>query len=224
MSDDIRSRVRKLLALAGDQGATENERAVAMQKAQALIEQHNIELGDDEHFEDQIKIVKGDIFVKGMKLPFHKIVGRSVAALYECSHLIHPRVDGHSYWGMSHQVEAAEETFLWIVAQIEDLYRVALKAFDGQLDKRQRAELRASFKDAAALRVEHRIREIIAQRKQNRDSRALVVIDTAAQKIAEELANSNIKAAKPPALREGFGTGAGYRAGDQVRIQKEVRQ
>jgi hypothetical protein len=224
MTDNIRSKVRKLLALAGDAGATDNEREVAMRKAQAMIEEHNIELGSLDDFAEQIKLTKGDIFTRGMKLPYHRVIAQWVAELYDCKHLIYKDIGGHQYWGLNHQVEAAEETFLWIVAQVEDLYRVALKAFDGQLTKGQRAELRASFKDAAAARIAARIHSILQSRKQGRDSRALVVIDTVAQKIAEELAKDQIKQAKPVALREGFGTQAGWNAGDMVRIQREVRQ
>lgn len=220
-TDNIRSRVRKLLALAGDGGATDNERAVAMQKAQALIKEHNIQLGSLDDFAEQIKIVKGEMFVHNLKHPYHRVLARGVARLYECQNMVYQKVGGFSYWGLNHQVEAAEEAFLWIVAQVEELYRVALKAFDGQLSKQQRAELRASFKDACAVRVAQRIDMIMSERRETRDSRALVVVDTTAAKLAEAM--SGMKQAKAVALRDGFGTGAGYRAGDQVQIQKGVR-
>lgn len=221
MADKFRTLVRKLLAMASDPGASDNERGVAMAKAQRLIEEHNIELGDLDNFEETIKVVQGDRFAVKWKLPYHRVVFGAVAELYECRHLMWKLgANGHSFWGMSHQVEAAEETAIWIIAQIEDLYRVALKAFDGQLSKTQRAELRASFKDAAAARVVQRIFEIIAQRRINRDSRALVVVNTAKQKLDEMVKEGDIKSAKAVALREGFGTGAGYNAGAYVQIQK----
>lgn len=223
MSNDnsIRRRIRAMLALAGDAGATDGEREVAMRKAQELIEKHNIELGEEENFADTITIVKGDVFARGLKLPYHRVIAGAVASLYEGRHIMYRNGElGHSFWGMSHQVEAAEETFLWVIAQIEDLYRVALKAFDGQLTKSQRAELRASFKDAAAARVALRIHQIIAARAAKRDSRALVVVNVAEQKLNEEM--KDMKIAKPLALREGFGTGAGYNAGGLVKIQKDV--
>ncbi len=221
MASDIRKKIRALLAMASDASATDNERAVAMEKAQALIEKYNVELGDEENFADKIEITKGDIFARGLKLPYHRVVAGAVATLYEAKHLMWDRgAAGHSFWGLSHQVEADEETFLWIVAQIEDLYRTALKAFDGQLTKQQRAELRASFKDAAAARVSLRIHAIINARTAKRDSRALVVVNVAAEKLEEEM--KDIKKAKPIALREGFGTGAGFNAGGLVKIQKDV--
>jgi len=221
MTDSIRIKVRKLLALASDGGATDNERAVAMKKAQALIEEHNIVLGE-EGSADDIKVTKGDILRGRYHLAYHRILGGHVALLYDCKHIIWDGGrGGMSFWGMSYQVEAAEETFLWIVAQVEDLYRQALKAFDGKLTKAQRAELRGSFKDACAARVAHRIRLIIEDRSKARDSRALVVVNTIAEKLAEEA--SGLRKSKAISIREGFGTGAGWNAGDLVRIQREVR-
>lgn len=221
--DNIRSKIRKLLAMAGDVAASENERAFAMKKAQELIEEHNIEMGSIEDAADHVVLTKGSIFVKNMKYPYHRLIGAWVAKLYDCQHFIYKDVGGHSYWGANHSVEAAEETFLWVVAQVEDLYRLALKAFDGELTKSQRAELRASFKDAAAQRIAERIHRILVERSRSRDSRALVVVDTIAAKIQEEIAANEIKKAKQVALREGFGTNAGYQAGELVKIQRDIR-
>lgn len=221
MTDSIRLRVRKLLALASDAGATDNERAVAMQKAQALIEAHNIELGEEGSVDD-IQVTKGDILRGRYHQAYHRILGASVAELYDCRHILWSGGrEGTSFWGLNYQIEAAEETFLWIVAQVEDLYRQALKAFDGKLTKAQRAELRGSFKDACAAKVVARINRIIDERKVNRDSRALVVVNTLGEKLNEETAK--LRQARQVAIREGFGTGAGWNAGDLVRIQKEVK-
>jgi hypothetical protein len=62
----------------------------------------------------------------------------------------------------------------------------------------------------------------LQSRKQTRDSRALVVVNTATQKIQDILDENEIKPARQLALRSGFGTGAGYNAGGLVKIQKEV--
>lgn len=215
----IRDRVRKLLAMAADEGASENEKAFALKRAEAMIEEHNIQIGEGWDESSTIEVIKGEYFVRGMQAKYHILVGSSIAMLYDCLHVNNKPLGAHQFWGMSHQVEAAEETFLWIVAQIDDLYRVALKAFSGQLTKSQRAELRASFKDGAATRVNHRICEILEKRSDSRDSRALVVVDAAAA-VLEEM-SKDLKSIVPT-VRSGFGTEAGYRAGDQVRIQKEV--
>jgi len=224
MTDSIRIKVRKLLAMAADAGASDNEKAFAMRKAQQLIEEHNIILGEEADA-DSIEVVKGGRFGVGLKYPYHRVVAQQVAYLYDCRHMFWSNGrDGHAFWGMSHQVEAAEETFVWVIAQIEDLYRIALKAFDGGLGKSQRAELRSSFKDACAAKVAQRIHDIIAQRDQTgRHSRALVVVETATHKVDEMIKAENVKTKKLPALRQGFGTIAGYNAGDQVQIQKGVQ-
>lgn len=222
MSDTMRLKIRKLLALAGN-NSNEAEAAAALAKAQQLMEEHNIELGNEEDFEEQITIVQGDMFVTNFKLPFHYTIAYAVGELYGCRNLVWKQVGGHCFVGMSHQVEAAEETFLWIIAQIEGLYSTALKGFSGTLTKYQRAELRASFKDAAAIRVAQRINEILRNRQLSTSgSRALVVVNVAKEKIEEMIGHK--KVAKTPALRSGFGTNIGYEAGNQVRIQKEVQR
>lgn len=224
--ENIRSKVRKFLAMAAaDSGASDNERAFAMKKAQELIEEHNIELGSlGADAIDHVQVKTDGAFVRDMKKPYHRVIGSAVASLYDCRHMLWANVGGHAFWGAQHQVEAAEETFLWVIAQVEEQYRIALKAFDGRLSKAQRAELRASFKDACAARVAHRISDILRDRNTNRDSRALVVVNTVQEKLDGIMKEKEIKKSRDITLRQGFGAIAGYRAGDHVRIQKEVQR
>jgi hypothetical protein len=213
MTDNIRSKVRKLLALAGDAGATDNEREVAMRKAQQMIEEYNIDLSEDETRSRTIHI--GRTFI--IKAPYHHLVANAVAALYHGYAMLDKDTKELEFFGMVHQVEAIEETFVMVIDQIEDLYRVALKAFDGRLTKSQRAELRASFKDAAAARVFAQVRKILNSHKP--DSRALVVLSELDQLVKRFGSDAR---AGLPALREGFGTGVGWNAGGLVRLQGEV--
>lgn len=217
MSESIRIKIRKLLALAGN-NPNEHEAKVALEKAHALMLEHGInEVGDDP---DHIKIRRGDCVPGMYKANWHRHLARSVSRLYGCSHIFGTRANHglYRFVGMNHQLEAAEETFIFIAEQIESLYKTALKAFDGKLDKVQRAELRASFKDAAAVRISVRVSKILNDRKP--EGKALVVVDTIKEKIDDNL--GDIKRSKLPAVRDGFGSGAGFNAGGLVRIQKEV--
>lgn len=223
MTDSIRIKIRKLLALAGN-NSNEHEAAVALAKAQALMEEHNIEMGNEEDFEDKISIVEGPCFVRNQGKSFHKLIARAVAELYGCRNVVYRQVDGIAFWGVQAHTEAAEETYLWVVAQVEGLYSTALKAFNGRLTRAQRVELRASFKDAAAYRVYERVQAILASRRIDpAASRALVVVDTISAALNDYMEQSKLKKSRQLKLRSGFGTGAGYKAGDMVRIQKEVQ-
>ena len=53
--ENVVDKIRKLLRLARDQGATENEAAVALGMAQRLMMQHNITDVEEERFVEAIK-------------------------------------------------------------------------------------------------------------------------------------------------------------------------
>lgn len=221
MSDEgkVRDRIRKLLALARN-NSSEHEANAALERAQAMMLEYGVtEVGDDpEHIE-----VRAGEWINGhFRAAWHFQVAYAIARLYGCRNMFVKDRGLHRFAGMQHQIDAAEETFLWVVDQVEGYYKTALKAFDGQLSKTQRAELRASFKDAAALRIQVRVSKILNDRKAS--ANALVVVDTANEKVNQMFEEMEVKERKMPALREGFGTGAGFNAGGLVRIQKEVQR
>lgn len=210
--EQIRIKIRKLLSLANNND-NEHQAAAALKKAHDLMLEHGItEIGEDA---ETIDIIKGDWF-DGYTATWHKYIASGVAKLYDAGTV---RTEDNRYRrfiGMPYQVDACEETFKIICEQIERWYKVALSAFGGQLTKAQRAELRASFKEAAALRVLERVMEILNTREKS--SQALVVID---RRVEEAMAAIETKPL--PALRTGFGTIAGYNVGNMVQIQKEVK-
>lgn len=215
-NEAIREKIRKLFALAGN-NPNEHEAAVALKKAHDLM----LEYGIDEVGEEgtSIDVITGQWH--GLKiLPWHFVLIGAIGRLYDCSGIRGGKKDKYQFVGMPHKVEAAEETFLYVVAQIEVLYKTALKAYSGSLTKAGRAELRASFKDAAAAKVSQRISQILAQRQVS--SKALMVIDTGKEKIDEILEERGIKT-RTITLRQGFGSGTGYNAGDHVRIQGQMK-
>lgn len=215
----IRDRIRKLLALAKN-NTNEHEANAALARAQEMMVEYGVnEVGDDP---ESIEVIRGDYMNGTFRAAWHFQVASAVARLYGCRNFFttgkHKGL--HGFAGMPHQIEAAEETFLWIVDQIEEYYKQALKAFDGGLSKTQRVELRASFKDAAASRIQVRVSKILNDRRPT--GTALVVVDTVQEKVNEMFNEAGIKERSLPALRDGFGTGAGFNAGGLVRIQKEV--
>lgn len=219
-TESARIKIRKLLALGAD-GTNEHVSRLALEKAYAMMQEYGItEVGEDP---DHIEIRDSDWFVHGLKQNWHKSLGGHISRLYGCKHIfsIGQTKGSHRFFGMSHQIEAAEETFLFVVKQVEEMYRIALRAFDGQLDKYQRAELRASFKDAAVARVGVRISKILNERQPQ--GTALVIVDTVAQAFEGFMEENGIKK-REVAIRSGFGSGAGFNAGGLIQIQKEVEE
>lgn len=220
MSENTRAKIRKLLALGAD-GTNEHISRMAFEKAHELMRQQGItEVGEDS---ERIQVLAGD-WMEGtlLKANWHKNLAGHIARLYGCSavHAINEFEGLHRFYGMRHQIEACEETFLFVVDQIEGLYKIALKAFDGQLTKMQRAELRASFKDAATLRVGVRISKILNNRQP--EGTALVIVDTVKDQINAMFEEEKV-GKKEIAVKEGFGSGAGFNAGGLVQIQKEIK-
>ena len=211
----IRIRIRRLLALAGN-NPNEHEAASALAKARELMIEYGIEeVGQDE---ERIQAIKGD-WIKGVyKSPWVSVVAGAVCDLYSVRHIIVKKQGLHRFAGQKYQIEFAEETFLHIIDQIEELYKRHLKHYQGELSKRARGELRESFKYAAAHKVRIRVREILA--KTQLSGKALVVINTAKQ-AADDLV-SDLPDAKTRVV-QGWGTGMGLQAGNQVQIQKGVK-
>ncbi len=220
MSDAIKQKIRKLLAVANDGRGDLNSAANALKLAHDLMEKYGIEdVGEDQAA--TIDIVRGDI-MSGFDKKWHTILGNAIGMLYGCQYMNVRTKSGdiiQTFIGAQYQLDAAGETFLFVADQIEQFYKIALKAFDGALTKAQRVELRASFKEAAALRIAARV--IVIMEKPSRN--ALVVVDTIRARIDAMMDEANVSNTKiVPKL--GFGSGVGFNAGGLVQIQKEVRR
>ena len=215
--ENVVDKIRKLLRLARDQGATENEAAVALGMAQRLMMQHNITDVEEERF---VEAIKGEWMNVDRGDDWEAVVSSAVAALFNCRVLIRRREGSYQFVGKPENVEVCGDTFLWVCSQIEVLYKEALRAYNGTLDRAGRASLRGSFKYACAHRVHERCKEIVVKARNDIPSHmALVVIDQSLA-AADEL----IKDARPMKIRgkKGIGTIAGRIAGDRVRLQGSI--
>ena len=215
MSEDkLINRIRALMRLAGN-NPNENEAASAMAKATALMQEHNIQLADEvDAGVRQIKIVAGG-YRDGMREEY-KLLASIIAKLFHCKFSYQTKDE--SLWRMAGEetaVDVATETYVWVVSQIEVFYKDTLRQFQGSLTKKERADLRASFKGACAQRVTYRVRQIIGA-----NSRALVLVTE--DQIDEALGGKPIvKDVKK--VKVGLGTAMGTLAGDTVQIRKEVQ-
>ncbi len=216
--DKIKERIAKLLRLARDAGATSAEAENALSKARAMMLEHG--LAEEDTVEAQLKIITGDLYDQDSKW---KIIAASAAAkLMGVVHLT--RGERCYFVGRQDLVDAAGLTYDYILGQIEEKYKLALKVLKGSLDQRTRGELRKTFKQAAAQAVLNKVWDITRQQVSN--ERALVIIDQA-KAAAEEFVAEQIKPKKGRQLRaisQGLGTGAGYAAGRSIKLQDEVKQ
>ena len=219
--DKIKDRIRKLLALARDAGATSAEAEAAMAKARAMMLENSI--AEQDTLEAELKIILSEGLDNGDK--WQKLISWSVAKLLGCKTLQY--LNGKvSFVGRPDLVDACEQLYAYVCEQIEAKYKLALAELGkhGTLDKATRGELRKTFKQAAAQAVVHKVYTIVRQQPSN--ERALVVINQA-EAAAEQFIDDNITTKKSRALRPistGIGTGAGYTAGKSIKLQDEVNR
>lgn len=84
INDSIKAKILKLLEMTTERGATEAEALVAMEKAQKLLEQHNLSIAElkgagekkDHHEEEQFP-----------GYPWARDIASAIANLYDCRHL-----------------------------------------------------------------------------------------------------------------------------------------
>jgi hypothetical protein len=226
MSEAIISKIRKLLAVgAASSGATEAEAESAMNMAAALMAKYNIELPPDAPEAGAIKGMPFD----GFDESWHIQCGAAAGTLYSCAHTVWRRSGRHSFVGRPDNINACEQTFRFLVNEVERLYKFNLPK---GLSKDARAEFRRNFKYACARRLAARAWAII-QELRNSDvkaleatgSRALVVVASIDQQLAEAAEILEKEGVKTMVVRQrmpGFGTQQGRNAGDTVELQRRV--
>lgn len=229
--DNIRSKVRKLLALAAlNSGGTEDERMTAMKMAMALMIKHGIEqdaLGTDEA---AIKAKYGNINRQGLR-DYQVSLASAAATLYGCTAMFYNRGKaGFVFVGREDNIDATEQTLFWLMAQVEQLYKQNVpKGLCGVRSPRGGwldVEFRRNFKRECAFRTWHRAIELVsnpALMARDTGSTALVVSGYF-EKLKEEndAVTGKVKSMRGGRVRHGFGSGEGRAAGDQVKLRREI--
>lgn len=227
MSDQtIHEKIKKLLRLANNSGATEAEAANAMQMASALMLKHNISVDLSE--DGEIKIIRGETVVEDCSETWHRVCATTVALLYSCRVIV-MNGGGFEFVGRTDNIDDCNQTLPYIITQVELLYKMALPR---GLSKSARADFRKTFKMACASRCHRRAYEIMEQMRNDdakaleyTGSTALVVVKNidAMRKEADEFMGTQ-KLRNLPAVRQRFGSGtlAGHRAGDNVQLNRRV--
>lgn len=158
-------KIKKLLALASS--ANEHEAALAAEKAQALLAEHNLTMSDVGDDESGTEIMLDSILESDSR-PWRRSLAAATAKLYFCSYFFtfkkkytlsrqcgYIRYDVHSFVGAAHNVEVAKMMFKYLIDTIERL------AIDGSKSypMKERGAYQTSFRGACAGRVSHRLFE-----------------------------------------------------------------
>ncbi len=216
----IKDKIRKLLAVARDKGASEEEAATAMRLAMTLMARHGIEQSQLGAEKPKVHIDKATAeAVKKYELR----VAQAAGALYGCNVVAENGGNtGFCYVGRPANIEAAELTYLWLLDQVEALYKMALPKGLSQSD---RAEYRRTFKAACAERVVARAYDLVKNPGPIQGATALVVQGYFDELTAENRAaiDSQLKTRSMKMnFRIGNGSMDGARAGENVKLRHEV--
>lgn len=218
----IVEKIKKLLALANDEAATDNEAAVALAKARQLMLDHHIEDLPEDAPE---RVVAFGTLHEGMTQTWMVYCGIAAARLYGCKLMTHAGRDRWQLVGTAEKMQLAEMTYAYLTNEIEKRYKLALKVLKAAQDvnPRIRAELRQSFKNAAAQVIMQRVQQIIAAQATPSNARALVIVDQDAAAADQLLKDKGCKTKSVAIRSEGIGTYAGREAGKSIQLQDTVQ-
>jgi hypothetical protein len=160
----IKDRIAKLLNMTAENGCTEEEAENAMRMAAGLATRLGINLEEVRPTGEAKPKIKEKHKSVQMKV-YEAYCAEAAAILYgiEC---LAPNYGKNGFWftGREDNIELAEQTHLWLVRQVELLYKQHLPR---GLSVRARADFRASFKDACGMRIYQRAQLLMRQMKQD---------------------------------------------------------
>jgi hypothetical protein len=235
--DAIIERVRKILALAGN-NSNEAEAMVAAEKAQALLAEHNLSIADVTKKSGKVD----DGFIVDEELstdayPWRRKIAYMVARLYFSAYFFQPdkrgktMYDVHCFVGARHNIEVAKLMFHYLHTTVDRLAREGAKS----IPKEQRSPYRVSFRQAATnrlcTRIQARIDEArkggtIKGEKGNTLPALASLYDTIGGKLSK-FVEENVGEVKPAKertfKRQNFqGQIDGRKAGDAIGLEAQV--
>jgi hypothetical protein len=223
----IIDRIRKMLALANDLAASENEREVALRMAYNLLAKYNLELEDVQHKAKEEPRINNSNVCFGM--PWVRLVSRSIAELFFCHHYVGEKINStqitHHFIGKESNAITAAVMADWITKSILKECRARYK-YNLSADSR-------SFASGAAERLYERIQEMRKEAEQANsggDGKSLVlasVYRTEADANTRFLAEQGIKLRTLKGRSTSYGAnayGAGREFGNTINLNRQVGQ
>lgn len=224
----MRERIRKLLALSRDASAFSNEASTAMAMASKLM----AELGISE---DELRNTNGTDGPLGetevdKAYAWRVQLASAAADLFGAYVLMYGSRLGKGkivFHGPAEVIDAAQQTYEWMVRQIETMYRAFRKDEGICTDPVARKDFRLS----AAMQVRQRVRDLIKTTQvQAGDGRSLMVVERTQlmrDRIEQRLRDGGLKIGKGRStslgpVRNQAAAAAGHMAGRSVQIQSTV--
>lgn len=220
-NDNILEKIRALLRLASDSGATEHEASLAMERAQALLLKHNLDMADIDVKDDGFSFEVLDEEFNIGKANWRSTLLGMIARQNFCRVITHtgtgrpPSIIGRKY-----NIEVVQELSLWLAGQLDSLVMADINAreFLGEFVDR-------TWKDSFLYGAINRIKERLIEANSNNDgqTQALVVC-------LDEENNSFIKDAYPNLGSRSYSIlnaeayNQGVSAGNTVSVMPSRRQ
>ena len=218
--NEITERIKKLLALSKNNSNAE-EAGSAMKFAARLMMQHNI---SEQDLREKPKVGPGTRH-ESEDDRWHMVIANATAMLYNCRAVWYSSTV--EFVGRRDNTAVCDVTYPWIVDQVEALYKQHLRK---GMTQSERAVYRREFKSACALRVGNRICDIMKTIKAEgvQGSTALVVLAKSEELLAEvdkffEEVKVRVAKARAPTFRDDQAATEGYKAGDRVKFQRELK-
>lgn len=221
--EKVKAKIRALLNKKVENGCTEDEQEAAERMAAGWMAKHGIE--KDQFDEGQPSKAKRGKF-HSQEYTTHQIqLALAAGFLFGCTVLKGAKL-GLEFIGRDENIEMAEETFFFLLSQVEKLYKQALPK---GLSKSERAEYRRSFKNACAIRVVNRAKKLVEDLK-NAEATAQALTGSTAlvvkgyfEKLEAEnqgvLAELKTKKGRASSVKFGSGSIDGRAAGDKVQLK-----
>ena len=225
---NFEEKIKKLLALADNPGASENEAEVALAMAQKLAAKHAVDI---------TKLQTGEIeegFViftlrQGKRInPVEKRLSSALQALYACKPFISGKTEIKVACPKSMEL-AIKNTFEWLIRQIE---KECQKDLPDEYFGRERSEFERTFKWACAVKIVDRAQDLtkklttdngFAQAEAGTTSLAIRESrKDLMSKAYDELAANGIHLVRSAGskIKAGSGTVAGSLAGNRVQLRQ----
>jgi len=221
--EKIVERIRKLLALAGN-NPSEAERESALSKAHALLIEHNLHMHD---VADKVEEMAAfDSKFSFRPTPWTRTIVNAIAKLYFCKFVFHRHVKSREFTATFIGMRVDSD----IARQVSEAVLTSIKR-ECQMHVRIVGGGETSFKNAAALAIYHRCEALMAEaQKPSASGNALVVQSLYKTRTAEAeafAANmfSNLRTTKSKLrIRQDASAQAGSRLGRSVGLTLNVQK
>lgn len=220
--DRVLARVRKMLALANDQQASEGERDNALRMAHATLAKYNLELSDTQAKDDP----RGKHEAVYYSRPWSRSCSAAIAELFFCKYVfVQPRrtQDGKHYFiGKGTNATTALEMARFIVGSIDKEATRWQRANGGNHDSWR------AFCWGATMAITKRVKELQASKDQaSAPGTALVLanlyqVEAAANEAFLRATMNTTKGRNAPGTRDYGASAAGRSYGNSVSLSTQV--